>query len=151
MTTRVPLPNGTTTWVSSNVDPSTLAAPALADPSWIELKRVTALTHSGGDEKFTAYSPLAEYEDVRKPSGRNPMDFQLTFQDDPDSAYVAAIRQGRDARTALAWKFKLPSGLASIVFTGYASGSIIPILDRNQLMVIEIVIAVIGMPKRITS
>jgi len=151
MTKRVPLPNGTTIWVSSNVDQVTFAAPALADPSWIELQKVTVLTHSGGDEKFTTYSPLGAYEDVRKPSGRNPMDIQMTFQDEPDSAYVAAIRQGRDARSALAWKFKLPGGAASIVFTGYASGSLIPIMDRNQLMVIEIVIAVIGTPQRVVT
>ena len=151
MQRRVPLPNGTTIWVSPNIDPATLAPPALADPSWIEVQKVTALTHSGGDEKFYTYSPLDEYEDVREPTGRNPMDIQMAFQDAPDSTYVVAIAHGRDARAALGWKFKLPGGLTNIVFSGYAGGSLIPVLDRNQLMVIAISIAVIGTPKRVAA
>ena len=115
------------------------------------MQRVTALTHSGGDEKFSIHSPLGSYEDVRTPAGRNLMDIQLSFEDAPGSAFVTAIELGRDSRAALAWKFKLPGGQVSIVFSGYASGSMIPVLDRNQLMVIAITIAVIGTPKRITG
>lgn len=151
MQKRIPLPNGTTIWVNSNVSPVTLAPPGIADMGWIEVQKITALTHSGGDEKFTIYSPLGSYEDVRTPSGRNLMDIQLSFEDAPDSLYAAAIELGRDSRAALAWKFKLPGGQVSIVFSGYASGSMIPALDRNQLMVIAITIAVIGTPKRITG
>lgn len=151
MQKRVPLPNGTTIWVSTNTDPATLAAPAVTDASWVEVQKVTALTSSGGEEKFATYSPLGEYEDVRDPSGRNPMDMQITLQDAPDSAYAAAIAQGREARAALGWMFKLPGGSAKIVFSGYASGSLIPVLDRNQLMVIAISIAVIGTPTRVAA
>lgn len=150
MQKRIPLPNGTTIWVSPSVDP-TLAAPALSDPSWIEIQRVTSLTHSGGDEKFATSSPLASYVDKRVPAGRNLLDIQMAFQDDPESAHFAAIKEGRDSRSALAWQFKLPGGQSSIVFTGYASGSLIPVLDRNQLMVINLFIAVNGIPARITA
>ena len=151
MQKRIPLPNGTTIWVSPSVTPGTFTPPVPTDPSWIEVQRVTALTHSGGDEKFSIHSPLGSYEDVRTPAGRNLMDIQLSFEDAPGSAFVTAIELGRDARVALAWKFKLPGGQVSIVFSGYASGSMIPVLDRNQLMVIAITIAVIGTPKRITG
>ena len=151
MQKRIPLPNGTTIWVSPAVTPGTFTPPGPTDASWIEVQKVTALTHSGGDEKFSTFSPLASYEDVRSPSGRNPMDIQLSFEDAPDSAYAAAIAQGRDARAALAWKFKLPGGLTNIVFAGYASGALLPVLDRNQLMTIAITIAVISTPKRITA
>lgn len=151
MQKRIPLPNGTTIWVSPAVTPGTFAPPVPTDSSWIEVQKVTALTHSGGDEKFSTHSPLGSYEDVRTPAGRNLMDIQLSFEDAPDSAYAAAIAQGRDARAALAWKFKLPGGLTNIVFAGYASGALLPILDRNQLMTIAITIAVIGAPKRIAA
>lgn len=151
MQKRIPLPNGTTIWVSPSVTPGTFTPPVPTDPSWIEVQRVTALTHSGGDEKFSIHSPLGSYEDVRTPAGRNLMDIQLSFEDAPGSAFVTAIELGRDSRVALAWKFKLPGGQVSIVFSGYASGSMIPVLDRNQLMVIAITIAVIGTPKRITG
>jgi len=147
---RVPLPNGTTIWVSPKVDPSTFSPPALTDLSWVEVQRVTSLTSSGGDERFSSYSPLGEYEDVRNPSGRNPMDMQLSFQDAPDSAYFAAIKSGRDTRSALAWMFKLPGAQTSIVFSGYASGPMLPVLDRNQLMTIPLTITVIGTPTRVT-
>ena len=151
MQKRIPLPNGTTIWVSQAVAPGTLTPPVPSDSSWIEVQKVTALTHSGGDEKFSIHSPLGSYEDVRTPAGRNLMDIQLSFEDAPGSAFVTAIELGRDARVALAWKFELPGGQVSIVFSGYASGSMIPVLDRNQLMVIAITIAVIGTPKRITG
>lgn len=151
MQKRIPLPNGTTIWVSPNVNPATKATPDPSEPGWIEVQKITSLTHSGGDEKFTIYSPLGSYEDVRTPSGRNLMDVQMSFQDAPGSAFATAIELGRDSRAALAWKFKLPGGQVSIVFSGYASGSMIPVLDRNQLMVIAITIAVIGTPKRITG
>ena len=151
MQKRIPLPNGTTIWVSPAVTPGTFAPPGPTDASWIEVQKVTALTHSGGDEKFSTHSPLGSYEDVRTPAGRNLMDIQLSFEDAPDSAYAAAIAQGRDARAALAWKFKLPGGLTNIVFAGYASGAMLPVLDRNQLMTVAITIAVIGTPKRITT
>ncbi|WP_083333719.1 phage tail tube protein [Pseudomonas lundensis] len=151
MQKRIPLPNGTTIWVSPSVTQGTFTPPVPTDPSWIEVQRVTALTHSGGDEKFSIHSPLGSYEDVRTPAGRNLMDIQLSFEDAPGSAFVTAIELGRDSRAALAWKFKLPGGQVSIVFSGYASGSMIPVLDRNQLMVIAITIAVIGTPKRITG
>ena len=151
MQKRIPLPNGTTIWVSPSVTPGTFTPPVPTDPSWIEVQRVTALTHSGGDEKFSNHSPLVSYEDVRTTAGRNLMDIQLSFEDAPGSAFVTAIELGRDSRAALAWKFKLPGGQVSIVFSGYASGSMIPVLDRNQLMVIAITIAVIGTPKRITG
>lgn len=151
MQKRVPLPNGTTIWVSPNVNPAMLAPPSPADASWIEVQKVTALTHSGGDEKFSTHSPLGSYEDVRKPAGRNPMDIQMSFEDAPGAPFVVAIAQGRDARAALAWKFKLPGGLTNIVFAGYASGALLPVLDRNQLMTIAITIAVIGTPNRITA
>lgn len=151
MQKRIPLPNGTTIWVSPAVTPGTFAPPVPTDSSWIEVQKVTALTHSGGDEKFSTHSPLGSYEDVRTPAGRNLMDIQLSFEDAPDSAYAVAIAQGRDARAALAWKFKLPGGLTNIVFAGYASGVLLPVLDRNQLMTITITIAVIGAPKRIAT
>lgn len=151
MQKRIPLPNGTTIWVSPAVAPGTLTPPVPSDSSWIEVQKVTALTHSGGDEKFSVYSPLGSYEDVRTPSGRNLMDIQMGFEYAPDSSYSTAIAQGRDLRSALAWMFKLPGGQANIVFAGYASGPMLPILDRNQLMTIAIIIAVIGTPQRLTA
>lgn len=151
MTKRVPVPNGTTVWVSPNVNPATLAVPALTDPSWVQVQKITGLTHAGGDEKLSTHTPLGAYEDVRKPAGRNPMDIQMVYQDEPASAWHAAIVAGRDARTALAWRFTLPGGKTHIVFTGYASGSLLPVLDRNNLMVIAAQIAVNGTPERITN
>lgn len=151
MQKRIPLPNGTTIWVSPNIDAITQGAPPLNDASWIEVQRITSLSSAGGEEKISTYSPLGEYEDVRKPAGRNPTDMQISFEDSPDSAYFAAIKTARDSRNPLAWKFKLPGGVTNIVFTGYGSGSMLPVLDRNQLMTIPVAIAVIGTPQRITA
>ncbi|WP_062390948.1 phage tail tube protein [Pseudomonas abietaniphila] len=150
MTKRVPLPNGTTVWVSAQIDPSTQAPPDPSSASWVELKKITSLTQSGGDERFASFTPLGEYEDIRKPSGRNPIDVQLTLEDDPGSAHLTAIATGRDAQQALGWKYKLPNG-ANITYAGYASGGLLPVMDRNQLMVLNFTIAVQGTPKRFTA
>lgn len=147
MSQRVPLPNGTTVWVSADVDLATQTPPAVDSDTWVEVKKITSLTQSGGEERFLAYTPLGEYEDVRKPNGRNPIDVQMVFQDDPGSDHQVLIANGRDTRQPLGWKYKLPSG-ASITYTGFASGSQIPVLDRNQLMVLNLSIAVKGTPAR---
>ncbi|NBB11823.1 phage tail tube protein [Pseudomonas sp. SLFW] len=147
MPKRVPLPNGTTVWVSAEVDLSDQTPPAVDSDSWVPVKKVTVLTQSGGEERFTSYTPLGEYEDVRKPNGRNPLDVQLGFQDDPDSDHQTVIATGRDARKPLAWKYVLPGG-AKVTYVGFASGGLLPILDRNQLMVLNFTIAVKGTPAR---
>lgn len=150
MPKRVPLPNGTTVWVSAEVDLSDQAAPAVDSDSWVPVKKISSLTQAGGEERFLAYTPLGEYEDVRKPNGRNPIDVQMSFEDDPGSAHQVLIAAGRDNRQPLGWKYRLPSG-ASIVYTGFASGGAMPVMDRNQLMVLNYIIAVKGTPERIPA
>ncbi|WNW10128.1 phage tail tube protein [Pseudomonas sp. DTU_2021_1001937_2_SI_NGA_ILE_001] len=148
---RVPVPNGTTVWVSPNVNQGNLQVPPVNDPSWVEVQRVTALSHAGGDEKLSTHTPLGAYEDVRRPAGRNPMDIQLAYQDAPDSAWHAAVLAARDAQAALAWRFTLPAGATHIVFTAFASGPLLPVMDRNQVMVISLQLAVNGTPQRIMN
>jgi hypothetical protein len=150
MTKRVPLPNGTTVWVSAEVDLADQTPPALDSDSWVPVKKITSLTQAGGEERFLTYTPLGEYEDVRKPNGRNPIDVQMAFQDDPGSDHQTVIAAGRDARQPLAWKYTLPGG-ASIIYTGFASGGLLPTIDRNELMVLNYTIAVNGTPTRIPA
>lgn len=147
MPKRVPLPNGTTVWVSAEVDLSDQTPPAVDSGSWVPVRKITSLTQSGGEERFVTYTPLGEYEDVRKPNGRNPIDVQLVFEDDPGSDHQTVIATGRDSRQPLGWKYTLPSG-ATITYTGFASGGLLPVMDRNQLMVLSFSIAVKGTPAR---
>ena len=150
MPRRVPLPNGTTVWVSAEVDATTMLPPAVNSSSWVAVKKITTLAQSGGDERFGTYTPLGNYEDVRKPNGRNPIDIQLGFQDDADSSHQSVITAARDARRPLAWKYDLPNG-AKITYVGFASGGLLPTLDRNNLMVLNLTIAVQGTPRRIPA
>ncbi|MEB3843534.1 phage tail tube protein [Pseudomonas guariconensis] len=150
MTRRIPLPNGTTTWVTAKVDLVQFSLPPMSDASWIEVKKVTTPSHSGGDERFATFVPLGQYEDVSVPTGRDPIDIDLPVEDADAAAYLATIDKGRDTRVALGWRFTLPSGV-HIAWVGYASGGLMPQMERNNLMVRNYRIRVIGSPKRITS
>lgn len=147
---RVPLPNGTTVWVSPMVDSGTLLPPLPDSSAWTQITKLLSITQAGGEERFLNYTPLGQYEDERKPNGRNPIDVQFTVQDEPSSAYVSIISSGRDNQQLLAWKYVLPNG-AVITYSGLASGGLMPVTDRNQLMVLNFTIAVRGTPQRFAA
>ncbi|WP_338547236.1 phage tail tube protein [Pseudomonas benzopyrenica] len=145
----LPLPNGTTVYVSASIDPRSMLVPDPTDTTWVEVKKVTGsgLSPSGGEEKWSSYQPLSGYEDKRFPTGRSLHDMALEFQDDPDSIHATLITDARDVRRLLAWQIKLPSG-ALITFPAYATGGYIPTLNRNELMVVTFTLGLTAMPKR---
>lgn len=143
---RVPLPNGATLWLMPVIGVSSLPQPST--PGWIQVQKVTGLTPNGGAERYSTHRPLGSYEDVRTPDGRDPIDIEVQYQDAPASAHHKAIVAAKNARQELAWMIRLRTG-GSIVFAGYPGGSLLPALDRSQLMVVSITVAVTVQPHRI--
>ena len=74
----------------------------------------------------------------------------LQFQDDPASSHAQLITTARDAKRVLAWMLVLPSG-ARITFPGYATSGYMPVLNKNELMVIEFTVGLTAMPKRLAA
>jgi hypothetical protein len=145
----IPLPNGTTVFVSISISAETMLVPEPSDSSWVEVKKVTGsgLNPSGGEEKWSSYQPLAGYEDVRFPTGRSLHDIALQVQDDPESTHATLITSARDIQRLLAWQIRLPSG-ALITFPAYATGGYFPTLNRNELLVVTFTLGLTAMPKR---
>lgn len=146
---RIPLPNGSQVFVSAAVDAVTLDPPAVDAVSWVPIQKVTdGIGASGGTERWAQYAPLGSYLDTRRPNGRDPIDMQISYQEAPDSAHHQIIAAGKAARAPLGWRIKFPTG-AQILFSGYASGTLLPVMNRNNLMTVTVSIAVIGEPQRI--
>lgn len=148
---RIPLPNGSQVFVSGAVDAVMLDPPAADASSWVPIQRVTdGISTSGGAERWAQYAPLGSYLDTRRPNGRDPLDMQISYQEAPDSAHHQIIAAGKAARAPLGWRIKFPNG-AQILFSGYASGTLLPAMSRNNLMTVTVSIAVIGEPQRVAA
>lgn len=148
----IPLPNGTTVWVSTSIDPMQQVVPAPTDSSWVQVQRVTdtGFSPSGGEESWATFMPLGSDVETVRPAGRSPHQVSLQFQDAPDSVYAQLITSARDAKRVLAWMLVLPTG-ARITFPGYATSGYLPVLSKNELMVIEFTIGLTAMPKRLAA
>lgn len=148
---RIPLPNGSQVFVSSAVDAVTLDPPAVDAVGWVPIQKVTdGISASGGTERWAQHTPLGSYLDTRRPNGRDPIDMQISYQEAPGSAHHQLIAAGKAARAPLGWRIKFPNG-AQILFSGYASGTLLPVMNRNNLMTVTVSIAVIGEPQRISG
>lgn len=115
--------------------------------SWVQISRITGVTTSGGEQQFLTVGYLEEDDDRQYPINKDPMNMQITVEDQPQAPYTAVVQDWNDTKEQTVVRLNLPNG-DQILYPAYVSITETPTLERNALMTRTISVALSGRPIR---
>ena len=98
---------------------------------WDEITQIRELSVSGGDQKFTDTSVLAENVERQFPVSRSASALQITVMDDPSLGWVTTIDGYSRSLSTAALRMRFPNG-SRLVTAGYWSLQQTPNIARNE-------------------
>jgi hypothetical protein len=118
--------------------------------SFVQLAQILNTATSGGEQNFTAYQFLESDEASEIPTNQSPRRLTLSLADDPTlPGYIEAAEANED-RLVRAVRFALPSG-SVIYYNGFVSVNETPSTTSNEIMAVEMTLAIQGRATRYAS
>lgn len=118
--------------------------------TFVQLAQILNTSTSGGEQNFATYQFLESDESSEIPTNKSPRRLVLSLADDPTLAgYVEAAKANED-RLVRAVKFALPGG-SSIYYNGFVSVNETPSTTQNEVMAVEMTLAMQGRATRYAS
>lgn len=118
--------------------------------TWTALPQIKEVANSGGEQQFVDYQFL-ESDSARKfPTTKSAADIKFTVADDTTSAGTAwkALVNAADADLApRAIRIAMPSG-AVLYYNGYVTVTKTPTLKVNEIMTLDVMVALLSDPVR---
>ncbi|WLG54007.1 phage tail protein [Pseudomonas extremorientalis] len=110
---------------------------------WVPVSQVTESAKSGGDQQNATYSFLEEDDEHQIPTTKSAISFTLTLADDPELPHNDVLIEADDDKKPRAVKVNLAAG-GCIVYNAYASFDNVPSLNKNNIMTVTAVFAVVA-------
>lgn len=118
--------------------------------TFAQLAQVLSTTTSGGEQQFASYQFLESDEASEIPTNKSPRRLVLSLADDPTlPGYIEAAKANED-RLQRAIRFSLPGG-GFIYYNGYVSVNETPSTTQNEVMAVQLTLAMQGRATRYAS
>jgi hypothetical protein len=115
--------------------------------TFVQLAQILSTATSGGEQQFTTYQFLESDEASEIPTNKSPRRLTLSLADDPTlPGYIEAAKANED-RLQRVIRFSLPNG-SVIYYNGYVSVNETPSTTQNELMAVELTLALQGRATR---
>lgn len=118
--------------------------------TFTQLAQVLSTTTSGGEQQFTSFQYLEADEASEIPTNKSPRRLVLSLADDTSMpGYIESAKANED-RLQRAIRFSLPGG-GFIFYNGYVSITETPSTNQNELMSVQLTVAIQGRATRYAS
>jgi len=114
---------------------------------WEQLRQITGLEVSGGDQQYASYSYLEDNQERQIPTTKNAMSWKITMADDPTLAHYPVLKAADKDRKPRALRMELKDG-STIYYNAYVSFSEVPTMGKNNVMEVTGTISLIVDPIR---
>jgi hypothetical protein len=118
--------------------------------TFVQLAQVLSTATSGGEQQFTTYQFLESDEASEIPTNKSARRLTLSLADDPTlPGYIEAAKANED-RLVRAVRFSLPGG-GFIYYNGFVSVNETPSTTQNEVMKVDMTVAIQGRATRYAS
>lgn len=117
---------------------------------WTQLSQITSSSSSGGEQQFLDYQLLEADSQTRIPTFKSPAVITLSVAYDPNLAGYQLAKTANDDRAPRAVRITLSNG-SLLLYNAYISLGTIPTLTVNELMTVEVTLALLSEPVRYAS
>lgn len=100
--------------------------------AWTPLNKILDFDTEGGDQKFTEFEYLEEFEGRRLPGSRSPITLKIDLADDPTQPWYDLIMAADEDRAQRAVSLTLPTG-GILYYNGIISCGKTPTLKKGAV------------------
>jgi hypothetical protein len=115
--------------------------------TWAAVTQVLNFATSGGDQGFTNYSFLEEFDERQLPTTRSPISIAIDLADDASLAWYPILAAADEDRSPRALRLVLPNG-GVILYNATVAFNRTPTLTKNEVMALKATFSLQGRPVR---
>lgn len=117
---------------------------------FVQLTGILGVSSSGGEQQFWEGAPLESLRNIRIPTTQSAAGIELTVSDDPAASWYDHVKDAADEITPRVVLVTLSSG-AKLYYYCYVGMAVIPSLDRDQPMTVNVSLSLVSEPTRYAS